>query len=146
MSKVSESRLWNWLTSGTKQKFRKTLHMNRVENLIMEGMPDVEGCLRGTQFWIELKCDKRPADPSTLIKPKFRPAQVPWLERRVGAGGRAYVLLQVGGGAKASRYLVPGSRAYLVESGLTEAELKRKSVADPQSAPTEIIMAAIGRH
>jgi hypothetical protein len=114
--------------------------MCRVENSVMEGMGDVEGCLKGDQFWIELKCEPRPADPSTRIKPRFERAQLPWLNRRTGAGGRAFVLLQVGQGHAACRYLLPPDECVdLAEVGMTEHWLKAHSLIDPKSPALAIV-------
>ncbi len=138
--KVRESRLWAWLNK-TKRIFKKQLHLNRIENGVMEGMADTEGCLHGRQFWIELKCEARPSNPSTKIKLRFEPAQLPWLNRRIGAGGRAFVLIQVGQGAAALRYLITADRKSL-EHGMLETTMKRCAVVDPKATAADIITAA----
>lgn len=138
-----ETSLWNWL-SKAKSTHREHLHMTRLENLVGEGTPDTEGCLDGRQFWIELKCNARPARAKTPIHVKFRPMQPPWLKRRVRAGGRAFVLIQVGQYRAARRYLVPGDMAAKVATGLTEAELDRLAVCDPEATATEIMYTAAG--
>jgi len=99
---MTEANLWKWL-SKAKKHYKEDLHLNRLENLIGSGTPDVEGCLYGCQFWIELKCiPKRTNSP---LKIRFQPAQIPWMQRRQRAGGRVFVLLQVGA-RQASRYLL----------------------------------------
>lgn len=140
-SKTTESNLWVWLKKGGKQ-FRSRLHMNRVENMVLSGMPDVEGCLDDQQFWIELKCEPRPARSTTLVKAHFRPAQIPWMKRRLKAGGLVSVLLQVGSGHDAARYLVHSGRADEMASGLTETELLRLAYARADAPAREIIYAA----
>lgn len=138
---VRESRLWAWL-SKARPLLRLNLHMNRVENSIMEGMPDVEGCLLGRQFWIELKCEARPSNPRKKVRPKFRPAQLPWLKRRMAAGGRAFILLQVGSGASANRYLLPADIGDSLLKGIREEKLKDLAVLDPRAPAIEILHAA----
>lgn len=138
-----ENRLWAWLNK-VKPIFRYRLHMNRVENSVLEGMADVEGCLEGRQFWIELKTCARPSNPSTKIKPKFQPKQVPWLKRRCRAEGRAFVLVQVGSGSDAARYLIPGHMAHLVEAGMTEEGLKECSTVGPKATAEQIVEMAAG--
>ena len=60
-----ETGLWNWLKRASRD-LREVLHMDRVENMTMKGMPDVEGHLQGySQFWIELKSSERPAKSGT---------------------------------------------------------------------------------
>lgn len=140
-----ESGLWRWL-DGARYHYRQRLHMNRVENSVSSGMPDVEGILlKFSQFWIELKCCARPIRIDTLVRPKFRPAQLPWLRRRVAAGGRAFVLLQVGQGHDASRYLIWGDKAILLDGkGMTEEELTALSICDPKTPPHDIVKLAAG--
>ncbi len=139
--KVSETRLWGWL-SAARKIFRERLHICRIENLVLTGMPDCEGCLDSIQFWLELKTEARPSNPETKIKVRFEPDQIPWLKRRVEAGGNAFVLLQVGSGRKASRYLIWGKQAYHLEDGMTEKELLVISLCDPKASATEILRAA----
>lgn len=141
MSGTRESGLWRWLAKA-KMTLREALHMTRVENLVGQGTPDVEGCL-GNQFWMELKCEARPANEDTPIRPKFRPTQVPWLLRRAGAGGKAFVLLQVGMGGRAARYLIPARFARrLEEHGMTEAQLGECSAASPRASAEQVVRAA----
>ncbi len=143
MGASSESSLWTWLNQA-KYILRKDLHMCRVENLVMRGMGDVEGCLKGHQFWIELKCEARPTNLSTNVIPKFRPEQLPWLNRRAQAGGRAFVLLQVGQGRLASRYLIAADDGYEVQAGMTETMLTALAQLDPKAKAVNIIKIAAG--
>lgn len=123
-----ESGLWNWLKKA-RVAMAEDLHMNRVENSTMSGMPDVEGYLRGDgQFWIELKSAARPARASTPVRFKVRGGQVEWLPRRWALGASAWLLLQVGEGASRSLYLVPGSHAGAVQGGLPEDRLRALDV------------------
>lgn len=139
---VRESRLWAWLRSNTKAYFKHNLHMHRVENSATAGMPDVEGCLNGNQFWIELKCCARPATATSKIKSRFQSAQLPWLKDRIRAGGRAFVLIQVGSGTEARRYLIPGNSAGILADGCQESKLHRICAADPSGSAVDIICAA----
>jgi len=67
----------------------------RIENRAALGTPDVNH-IHG---WIELKwMPKWPARKETpLVLDHFTPQQKAWLMRRCDAGGRAHVLLGVGG-------------------------------------------------
>lgn len=137
--RVSESRLWTWLSGTARKHYKQKLHMHRVENAVMSGMPDVEGCLCGIQFWIELKCAPRPSNIETKIKARFQPAQIPWLKARVRASGRAFVLLQVGSGAQAKRYLIPGHQANVLAAGCREDDLRIYSAIEPNACAVDII-------
>lgn len=139
--KVREARLWRWLKLA-KKVFRNRLHMSRVENAVGTGMADVEGCLEGSQFWLELKCEARPKDPKTKIVPRFEPEQEPWHRRRRLSGGRAFVLFQIGAGSSARRYLLPGDLIPKMKEGLTERQLEALSKAKPNASATELLVAA----
>lgn len=106
MSKTREnSGLWRWFRSGTRH-LRPLLHMQRVENGVATGTPDVEG-FYGKQFWTELKA----VDDCGEIDVEVSTEQVVWHNLRHRAGGRSWFLIQVGSGAKARRFLIPGSKA-----------------------------------
>lgn len=124
-----ESSLWAWLSKDA----HDGLHMTRVENLIDEGTPDVEGCLKGPQFWCELKVADRPKRPTTRIRTKspVGESQIEWLHARWLAGGLAWMLVQVGERHEARRYLLPGIYASSVQEGLTESEMSRRSMSAP---------------
>lgn len=124
---MSEANTWSFLKKA--RSLGRNLHMDRLENSVSGGMPDVEGCLYGSQFWLELKFCERPARASTHVKPKFRPGQVPWIEARHDAGGRAFVLLQVGRATERALYLVPAPYVrQLQDEGYPEQELARRSM------------------
>lgn len=140
--KVSESRLWSWLEKPCRKHFKKALHMTRLENSVGTGTPDVEGQLDGCgQFWMELKCCARPARETSKLNIKFRPTQLPWLRRRARAGGKVYVLVQVGSGATASRYLVSSHVLYMFEHPRTEKDLGSMSLIKPNLKAIEILEA-----
>lgn len=141
MSKTRENRLWAWLKLGSKS-FRDRLHMSRVENAVLAGMADVEGCLDGVQFWIELKTEARPVNPTTRVKPRFQPGQPEWHRKRRRAGGRTFVLLQVGSGGSARRYMLPGELADRMAMGMTEKRLEELSVIPPVALHDEVIQTA----
>lgn len=142
-----ETALWTWLKKA-KPHFRYDLHMNRVENSTMKGMPDVEGHLIGQgfgQFWIELKSSARPARPATPVRFKVRDreAQVEWLRRRRMVGGKAWLLLQVGSGGARKHYLVPGEDAGEVYEGATEQRLQELSrLREGKHTPHDVVRRA----
>jgi hypothetical protein len=75
-------------------KALRSLDPHRVENVISSGTPDIE-FIGG---WIECKVlPAWPRLPHTPVRvPLFTPQQRLWLRRRRNAGGRAWVVLQVG--------------------------------------------------
>jgi len=133
---MRESSLWAWLS-----KPLPCLDMTRVENLLDEGTPDVEGCLSGAQFWCELKVADRPARPTTAVRTQapVKQSQIDWLKRRWLACGNAWLLVQVGTHHEARRYLLPGYLAHLVRDGIPELELSRLCASDPDGDAESII-------
>ncbi len=72
-------------------------HVVRIEDALARGVPDVEGCVSGLQFWCELKSIPRfPFRTQTVIAvPHFTIEQREFLRLRHLAGGRAFLLLRV---------------------------------------------------
>jgi len=97
--------LWAWM--GPKCKTIEGLHIERVENSIGTGRPDVNGCFKGSGFDIELKrgWEEKTSDK---IKIKFQKSQPGWLRKRWKVGGNAWVLIKVAMGAKMRLYLIRG--------------------------------------
>ncbi len=105
-----ESALWDRIRDTAIPTLLATGHavdLQRLENLVGVGHPDVEGCIDGQQVWIELKSEARPKRKDTPIRPKLRTSQSEWHKTRAAVGFRYYwVLLQVG----SSRAARPQSR------------------------------------
>ncbi len=143
MSGSRESGLWNWLSKARKH-YRDHLHMNRVENALAAGMPDVEGTLLDKQFFIELKSSARPARETTAVRfaVRDRQAQIDWLEARWTLAGNAWLLLQVGSGHRLIRYLVPGCYAETIYDGVTEQKIQTMSYSLIQDTAPDIVRRA----
>lgn len=151
MSGAKETALWDWQKKA-KAFFKHDLHMNRVENSTMAGMPDVEGylrtCMRHGQFWTELKSTARPARETTPIRfaVRDRQAQIEWIEKRWGLGGAVSLLLQVGVSSHLVRYLVPGMHVRQVYEGVPESRLRELAAVygGPRDLkPQQAVMAAL---
>ncbi len=116
----------------------------RIENMVGVGRPDVNYCLRGTEGNIELKhVAVWPKGLNTVISiPHYTGVQRTWAKRRLAAGGRVYVLLQV-----ADTYmLLPGAwaREHL---GIDAKGLDLRAAALVWSAgrfPTEDLLRVLG--
>ena len=122
--------------------------LTRIENMVDEGTPDVEGCvfpqtaMGGAQIWIELKSCDRPARASTPIRPKVRPSQSDWHRERTAAGSRHhFVLIQVGEASQAKLYLIPGRDYDLIVA--PEIDLELLSVLSYSTVPmTQVLLRA----
>lgn len=127
--------------------YRDALHMNRVENGVGAGMADVEGsrlrkgAREATCFYIELKCEARKTNPADKIKVKFQPSQPEWHRKRRKVRARVFVLVQVGSGTKALRYLLPSVYVPRLASGMTEKAMEEAAFVPPTCMPEEIIEA-----
>ena len=63
------------------------IHLQRVETgMTGAGVPDVNGCAKGKEFWIELK-EIHSGNALTL-----RPMQISWLAKRASFGGQVFVM------------------------------------------------------
>jgi len=61
----------------------------RIENVAGTGVPDVNGCIDGIEFWFESKI-------GTSGTFTIRPDQIAWLTRRYNKGGRVFIVLREG--------------------------------------------------
>jgi len=137
-----EVRLWEWLRYGLRGV--EGLHMRRVENLVGDGDPDVDGCWRGRYFELELKGCDRPAKDGRLDF-DVRQSQVVWHRRRWRCGGNVWLYVRVGKGRDVRRYLVPGGLTGRVKEGVTEAELAAMSLLPPDHRPADLLGRAVER-
>jgi hypothetical protein len=87
---VKESDLWALLKRAIRAIEPDCL-LERVENSVARGTPDVAYTIRGASGWIELK-SLRPGSQVVGL----RPTQVVWLRACSRAGGRGWVLARRG--------------------------------------------------
>lgn len=131
-----EVRLWEWLRDNLKGT--AGLHMRRVENLVSDGDPDVDGCWEGRYFELELKGCDRPKLGGPLGF-EVRRSQVLWHRRRWRCGGNVWLYARVGRGRDVRRYLVPGCRTGLVAEGVTEEQLAALAVLPPDHSAMDLL-------
>ena len=141
-----ESALWDRIRDTAIPTLLATGHavdLQRLENLVGVGHPDVEGCIDGQQVWVELKSEARPKRKDTPIRPKLRTSQSEWHKTRASVGFRHnWVLLQVGSSRAARLYLLPGDR-YDDIKAVTEAELTELSVVPPTATAADVLARCI---
>ena len=63
------------------------VHWQRIETGTGQGVPDVNGCIGGDEFWLELKI----AQGNQV---KITPGQIAWLMQRIDAGGKAWIIVK----------------------------------------------------
>lgn len=76
----TEAQLYRWLLD----EVLVGAHSQRIENTAGSGVPDINCCWRGVELWIECK----------MHDALLRPFQWAWINRRVAAGGRVFVLVE----------------------------------------------------
>lgn len=63
------------------------MHLQRIETgMTGAGVPDVNGCAKGKEFWVELK------EIHSGNKLTLRPMQIAWLAKRASHGGQVFVM------------------------------------------------------
>ncbi len=131
---MTEKKAWEWLRDGVKGM--TGLHLQRVESSVAQGVPDVEGCIRGSAFWMELKAAREPAtDTSLVICEPLKERQLQFIERRLKAGGNVWILYRVGRRV----YLIHGKDAAQVAPRPRLLHLRHLSWVVPDACPWEIL-------
>lgn len=70
--------------------------LDRIENIMLTGMPDTNFCGEGREAWIEFKSPTEPKRQTTKLfgsNHKLSQEQKNWMLRQRNAGGRAFVLI-----------------------------------------------------
>jgi hypothetical protein len=129
----AEQRLWDTM----RRRAPRELWLQRIENLVGEGVPDVYAA----GPWIELKAPHRPVRASTPLlgkKEGLRPAQIAWHAKASSVGVRSFILIRDDSGRL---YLLPGALAEDV-NGWTAAECDRESVANHWEGVWDVLWGA----
>lgn len=104
-----EQRLWD----NMRRHAPKGVWMQRVENLVGEGMPDV---WVAPAAWVELKAPHLPKRSTTPLLGKdegLRPAQINWHLKAAKSGVTSYVLIR---DDQQNLYLLAGAHAAAMNS------------------------------
>jgi hypothetical protein len=80
---VRESYFWQQVKAGLGSV--PNVHMSRVENTAGSGISDVNVCVDGKEFWLELKMFHGE-------KLHFRTSQRAWISKHVACGGSVFIL------------------------------------------------------
>ena len=70
--------------------------IDRVENIVVAGMPDVNVCIEGVESWLELKSPKEPKKATTPLfgsNHKLSQDQKNWFLRQQNSNGKGYILI-----------------------------------------------------
>lgn len=88
----AEQRVWD----SMKRNAPSNIWMERVENMVKEGMPDVWVAAHGKHSWVELKAAKLPVRATTplLGKDGLRQTQLNWHYKAAQRGLPVYTLIR----------------------------------------------------
>lgn len=141
-----ETSLWGWLKKAVKELKRKGLcpDVQRIENIVAKGTPDVEGIVGGKSLWCELKVAHPMAGDRWRVK--ITVDQVRYALRRTKAGGFSWVLVRVCGAnwRENKHYLIPGEYSEELLEPISRKRLEELSAADPGSAAIELWETMVG--
>lgn len=93
---LSEKRAYEWLK---RHVFLPKDRIDRIENLVVQGMPDVNYCIDGIEGWIEIKAPTMPKRESTALfgsNHKVSQAQKNWFLRQSKAFGIGWIFIVTG--------------------------------------------------
>ncbi len=96
---------------GLAELFRKhipTAHWQRVENIIGRGTPDMNGCLKGKEFWIEFK-------KTDGWRIDIKPEQVAWHLHRSRVGGKTFFAVRRDPKCLDELWIISGRQAALLK-------------------------------
>lgn len=144
MSKTRETSVWQWLSKG-RRPLGPSVFLERIENSVGDGTPDVRGTYLGRDFWIELKSAALPARLTTPVQTGLRLEQEEWAKAYIQAGGRnLFMLIRV---AASKRLLIPGRYFESLRSHpIPYARLAELSLTPPDASPVQIIERASTRY
>lgn len=118
--------------------------VQRVENRVGPGTPDMNGVTNGAEWWIENKwLHHFSSRGGPVLLPKFRPEQRVWMRRRGQAGGRVFLLLGI---ERPHLYLLFGWQTAVERLGVTltaDQLLVASLVKGGPKFPTEEVLRAI---
>lgn len=96
---MSEKRAYKLLKGAVVRAGDYERRMDRVENIVLPGCPDVNGCFNGVEFWIEIKEPKEPKRAKTPLfgsNHRLSVEQRNWIKRQLLAKGLAYIYIDTG--------------------------------------------------
>lgn len=77
---MTEKDLWQLI-----KRYWSEAHLTRIENTVTFGVPDINVCIDGIEFWVETKIEHND-------KISIRPSQLAWVISRVKANGNVFIL------------------------------------------------------
>lgn len=125
MARFKEQKLWD----AMKRNLPKSFWMQRIENVVGEGIPDVYvAAPRGKYAWVELKAPIAPKKATTRLlgTEGLRKSQINWHIKAARKGTRSFILIR---DDVNNMFLIPSYLADKINE-MTAGELQAVSVAD----------------
>jgi hypothetical protein len=143
---MSESALWKWFRDGTKH-LAPYLHMQRIENSIALGTPDVEGAYHICGFVIELKCAVVQKNGYLKFGHDLTTDQAMFLRARAAAGEASWILVRIPSSIRTNGYLhalIHARHADDLLKPMRETRLWDLSIIHSDADPKQIINTVCG--
>jgi hypothetical protein len=142
-SRDRETALWGWLKKPI-ASLHLPQHIQRIENAVARGTPDVEGCINSHAFWCELKVASAMARGRWRIR--ITPEQVRFALRRHGAGGKSWVLVRACGDTWGSNrhFLISGGDTEELLEPISDERLTALSFCAPSASPVDVLKIMAG--
>lgn len=123
MSRTKEQRVWDSFKRGVPSG----IWVQRIENVVGEGMPDVYVVSNGLSSWVELKASRRPVRASTplLGSRGLNVQQINWHMKAASVGVRSFILIR---DEARDLYLVSGMHAEEINS-FSASQMREHSLA-----------------
>lgn len=89
-----EKQVWKYIREA--ERGRAGVRWMRCENIVANGVPDINGCIGGREFWLEVKSPRVHLRDSTPVfggSHKISPQQFAFFRAQAAAGGKAFVLI-----------------------------------------------------
>lgn len=122
---TNEGKFWNRIVAAL---WKANRVFNRIENGVLDGMPDGYYTIESISGWMELKCPNEPKRATTPLFSGNHPlslAQRNWLLAHHQAGGTSWVAIET----ESWVFLVAGSYADFINGWTLQQTIKSASFA-----------------
>ncbi len=86
---MTEKSFWEGCVKPGLERSCPGIHINRIENVVGNGIADFNACHKGREIWVELKI-------GVADRIRVRNAQLIWHAKRIVAGGKSFFIVRKG--------------------------------------------------
>jgi hypothetical protein len=120
---MKETQVHPWI----RERLPRDCHVVRMETHMSPGVPDLNICWRGREYWMELKVSKENLD-NGRIPLIVREAQVAWIRRGVACGRTIFLVVAVEMHKEPIRVFFMNAKVYDSEPWMTRDQLHASSL------------------